>query len=78
MAQFKDVTQGSTFTIVEGNLTKIELKPKEIRTKAGQSTKISVKGYNKFGYCLPVDVTWTVEKNLGTVSREGHNQGLER
>ena len=70
VAQFKDVTQGSTFTIVEGNPTKIELKPKEIRTKAGQSTKISVKGYNQFGYCLPVDVTWTVEKSLGTVSGE--------
>ena len=71
MAQFKEITQGRPFKIVPGKLDKIECKPESIKIMAGQTARIITKGFNKYGYHLPVEVKWTVGENLGTIAKDG-------
>ncbi|MBC8391698.1 MAG: Ig-like domain-containing protein [Deltaproteobacteria bacterium] len=71
LAEFKKITQGLPFTIVPGKLDKIELKPDAIKLQAGKTIRIQTKGFNKYGYRLPLDVEWTVEKELGTIAGDG-------
>ncbi len=70
-AKTDNLSRGLPITIVAGKPAKIELTPDQISLMAGQSKKIGVDGYNSNGYPLPVDVTWSVENELGTMSDDG-------
>ncbi|MEA3241287.1 MAG: Ig-like domain-containing protein [Pseudomonadota bacterium] len=71
LAHLEKITTGRPFTIVPGKLNKIECKPESIKIPAGQTAQIKVKGFNKYGHQLPVEVEWSVENNLGTVAKDG-------
>lgn len=71
LARYGEIDQGRPFMVVSGQLAKIELSPPKIEIIAGQTQKIAVKGFNQFGYPLPVDVEWSVENDVGEVSKDG-------
>ncbi len=71
VADFHKLSRGRPFSIVPGELAEIHLHPEELSLQAGQSRYLKVTGKNSHGHSLPVDVSWSLSENLGSIDPDG-------
>ena len=70
-ARFKDVKLGQPFTVVPGKAAKINVEPQEVRLKAGETAKFNGEVFNAQDYPLTVQIVWSVEGDIGTITPDG-------
>ena len=62
-----DVTQTVDIEIQPGDLSTIEVSPKDPSVTAGETVAFTATGRDAFGNAIPVEVTWSAQGNFGSI-----------
>jgi hypothetical protein len=62
-----DVTQAVDIDVQPGDLTTIEVSPKDPTLTAGETATFTAMGYDALGNEIPVEVTWSAQGGIGTI-----------
>ncbi|MFO8088369.1 MAG: Ig-like domain-containing protein [Desulfatiglandaceae bacterium] len=74
LAAYKNMSAGLPFSIEAGAPADVKVTPAEVSLQAGNAVSFGAECYNRYGFPLLSEVTWSVEGDMGSISEDGFFQ----
>jgi plastocyanin len=71
LAQYGEIKQGFTFTVIPGKISGIAIEPTDVHAKAGDRITFTAECVNAFGTSLAAAPRWKVAGDIGSISPVG-------